>query len=102
MKITLIIGDDTTKEGQAKRITAALPYKNCDHVIIDEPCPSCEHAAPTKLRGRGYYHSHDTHHATAVALCCGVAVGKLEVKVSTIFGIAEDQEMLSGKYGSVY
>lgn len=89
MRIHLIIGE--------RRIKATLPYEGCDHVTIDEPCPSCEHESPAKLRGRGHYHSHDTHHATAVALCCGVAVGKIEVRVSTIFGIDEDERVLNGR-----
>ncbi len=97
MKITFIIGGDT-RESRARRVDATLPYDGCYHVTVDEPCPSCEHESPLKLRGRGEYHSHDTYHATAVALCCGVAVGKLEVKVNTLFGIEEDRAVLNGPW----
>lgn len=97
MRITFIIGNDTLRT-DGRRIVAQLPYANADHVVVDMACPSCAHDAPLKLRGRNQYHDHDTYHATAVALCCRTAVGKLEVKVSTVFGIDEDERVTRGPW----
>lgn len=94
MKITLVIGDGE----DARSIIARLPYENADHVVLDESCPNCEHE-PCRVRGRGtQWHGHDTHYAVGFALCCNAQLGRIEVKVSTIFGIEEDRRVLEGRH----
>lgn len=58
----------------------------------------------THVRGTGINaHSHDTYFADAVCVRCGEPVGKMECRVSTVFGIEEDERMLgSSKRWRVY
>lgn len=88
MKITLHMGGRT--------LAAKRPHKESDHVLVDAACPAC--AEPLRVRGRGnHVESHDTYAATAHCVACGAALGTIRVRVSTIFGIEEDERILNGR-----
>jgi hypothetical protein len=80
-----------------QRLAARHPYADADHVLVDVACPSCAYAAPLKVRGASSTHDHDTHRASAIALCCDATIGTMEVKVDTLFGIEEDRAVLNGR-----
>lgn len=64
-------------------------------------CPRCREAAPAGLCVRGdgrRVESRDTFVANASAVPCGCAVGVLRVRVSTIFGLEEDEVVLNGPW----
>lgn len=95
MKITMVFSDGS-------RRAARLPFDRADHVVIDdEACPhGCEGSLPLRVRGTAgsMRHDHDTRYADAIALCCGNRVGWIEAKVSTVFGIEEDERVLAGPW----
>lgn len=90
MKISIKFNDGT-------RQTATLPYQGCQHVEVDGTCPSCG-TKPWKARGGQPETGYDEYRAQAQCLSCDKIVGTMIVKVSTIFGIEEDDRVLSGRY----
>lgn len=81
-----------------KRTPAALPYDGADHVVVERACPNGEcRDTPMKVRARESLTNHDIIVGVAFCLCCKRAVGTLEVKVSTIFGVEEDRRVLNGR-----
>lgn len=87
MKVTVIDADD--------REHAATVAENGSFVTIDR-CSSCQAENPA-IRGTGItHHDHDTYYADAVAQCCGAAM-RMQTKVSTIFGIDEDNAVLNSR-----
>lgn len=101
MKITLTI-DDVVYQ-------ARLPYEEAAFVLVDdiEKCPFCEHkngevlGVKMKFKVHGRHkriESHDTYASDAHALCCGKQVGTLRVKMNTVFGVEEDERVLSGPW----
>jgi hypothetical protein len=98
MKITIVLDNGS-------RHKARLPHEHASHVEIALLCPNgCSHRfTPLKISGTGIkHHNHDTYFADAIALCCKRKIGTIEAKVSTIFGIEEDEIINSGRYGRVY
>lgn len=59
-------------------------------------CPAC-FATDVGIGGRNRRHDHDTHYADAHCLACSAHIGTIEVTVSTIFGIEEDESVLNGR-----
>lgn len=90
MKITVDI-DGTPR-------AARLPFNEADHVIVSGvACPHCKRD-PVIAGGSGItHHDHDTYHAQARCLSCGGKLGEMRTKVSTIFGIDEDEAVLNGR-----
>jgi hypothetical protein len=83
--------------GEAQR-KCRLPFQGADHVVTDGKCPACG-AHPFGVRGLGKrITSHDTYAADAVGTCCGKPVGELRVTLSTLFGLDEDERVLSGPW----
>lgn len=99
MQITIALTD-------GGRHTATLPYDGADLVTANCDCPNgCVRPeamgikSRLKIRGTGIERrTHDTYYASAVALCCGKRIGTLETKVSTVFGIQEDEMVLAGPW----
>ncbi len=94
MKITL-----TDRDGRS--LVAKQPHENADRVIVESgTCAKCK-LSPLVVRGLGMTidpnASHDTYRADAVCCGCNEPVGVLRVKVSTIFGIEEDERVLNGR-----
>lgn len=83
-------------DSDGKRHEVQVPFLGCDFVIVDGACPHCE-AEPFKAQGRGMSHDHDTYYAQARCLGCDKAVGQIELHVSTVFGIEEDERVLNGR-----
>jgi hypothetical protein len=77
---------------------AKLPFDGAGHVIVETlACPQCK-LSPVKAHGKGITaRTHDTYIAEAVTDCCGASVGQMQTKVSTIFGIEEDEAVLHGR-----
>jgi hypothetical protein len=89
MKITLTIGD--------KKLIARRPHDQSTFVEVNAACPRCK-IEPMQVQGNGNsIESRDTYRADARCLACGETVGTLRVKVSTIFGIEEDDRVLNGR-----
>ena len=99
MKITVVLADGT-------RHNADLPYDGATHVVASVDCPhGCQRPVvlgivlKLKIRGTGIDRTtHDTHYAGAVALCCQRRIGTIETKMSTVFGLDEDQRVLGGPW----
>lgn len=94
MKITL-----TDRDGRV--LVAKQPHEHADRVIVEAgACAKCK-LAPLVVRGLGMTidpeASHDTYRADAVCCGCDAPAGVLRVKVSTIFGIEEDERVLNGR-----
>jgi hypothetical protein len=52
-----------------------------------------------KISGTGIDRTtHDTYYAPAVAQCCRRRIGTIETRVSTVFGITEDELVLGGPW----
>lgn len=51
----------------------------------------------SRTSGRGMHHDHDTYRSTGHCTDCGVELGPIVAKVSTIFGIEEDERVLHGR-----
>ena len=84
MKVKVIVNGVTYK--------ATMPYEGATFVEIQEACPCCGHAGPTKVHGIGNYHNdYDTHYSDAGFPCCHYRSGTIEAKVNTLFGIDEDR-----------
>ncbi len=87
MKVTVIGADDIRRPARVAESGQFVTIANC---------PSCR-AEDAEVRGTGItHHDHDTYYARAVASCCG-AVMRMETKVSTLFGIEEDNAVLNGR-----
>ena len=90
MKITLKLDGGTRA---AKR-----PYEKADHVVVTGACPHCG-VEPFKAKGRGVSSKdHDSYYAEADCVDCGKFVGTIRAKMDTLFGIEEDERVLSGRY----
>ncbi len=90
MKITL-------KTNGGRTLAAGLPYPTCAHVTVGEhDCPECGDDL-LAVRCPVYTTSHDTMQGDAVAMCCGATVGRLTVKMATLFGIEEDRRTMHGR-----
>jgi hypothetical protein len=89
-----------TVEIDGKRHKAKVPFPHADHVLVSGVlvCPACGKAtgeAGLVVRGSGnHIESHDTYKATAHAACCRRPIGAIRAKVSTIFGLEEDEAVL--------
>ena len=103
MKITIVLDDGS-------RHKAKLPYDGATHLVLDLDCPhGCKRRyvanpnsmeqEPLKVAGSGIkHHNRDTYFADAIALCCKKKIGTIETKVSTVFGIEEDEAVLNGPW----
>lgn len=88
MKITF-----TPTDGKAE--TAKLPYDGAAFVEVATPC-AC---GCTSIAGGGQsIESHDTYRAAAHCTKCRKPRGVLRVKMSTIFGVEEDERVLAGPW----
>jgi hypothetical protein len=75
-----------------------VPFEGCRHVVATGPCPECG-VAPFRVRGTGIRPSADDRawEADAHCLACQKMVGILRVEADTIFGVREDEAVLSGR-----
>lgn len=72
-------------------------HPQADHVVVQAACPKCEDE-PLRVRGEGnHIESHDTYAARALCVACGTELGTIRARMSTIFGIEEDERVLNGR-----
>lgn len=78
-------------------IKLALPKHAASGVDVpNEKCPHC--AVPLRVGGaKKRIGGHDFYTAEAGCLNCGTFVGELRLYVSTLFGLEEDERVLSGR-----
>ncbi len=88
MKITVRLSD-----GQV--IEATCPFEGSQAVDTNATCPRC--SEPLRVFGGETAHDHDTYSAPAHCLACRNAIGTIRVRVSTLFGIDEDDAVLNGR-----
>lgn len=55
-----------------------------------------------RVRGTNMRQEHEQCVSTALCARCGAQDGELVASFDTIFGLEEDQRILSGRYGKVY
>lgn len=83
MKLTLKLAS-----GGVEKLTASEEF-----ATADVPCPHCA-VTPLRVQGTGKrVASHDTYAAEAVAMCCDRHVGEIRARVSTLFGLEEDERV---------
>lgn len=68
---------------------ARVPFDGADHVLAQVCCGKIVGSNPRAPE-------HDTYESDAHC-ACGKPVGKIRVRVSTIFGIEEDERVLYGR-----
>lgn len=75
--------------------TLPLPTPGSAAVDVGVPCPHC--AKPLRATGRNRRREHDRYTADAACVECNALVGRLVVKVPTLFGLDEDDAVLNGR-----
>lgn len=87
MKTTLKMGDKTFK--------VTLPYEDSSEAFVpDVKCPHCDEELVVQGTGKRIA-SYDTYAAPAICVKCKKHVGELQAKVSTLFGLEEDERVFS-------
>lgn len=90
MKVTVTIG--------GKRYKAKLPYPHAKYVVVDVACPECANN-PLEAQGVGNQErGHDTIKSNCACTTCNKVIGTICVQVDTIFGLAEDDKVLNGRW----
>jgi len=74
------------------------PFKGGPVVHVNVPCPACKREPPLLVSGWRSHRGHDTVTARAVARCCDTDIGTIAVKMSTIFGLEEDERVTAGPW----
>lgn len=98
MKVYLLV-----KEGP--RRSCRVPFEGADYALASGACPACAHEEPGpalkgfKVGGSGRYASADDRAWESQAYClkCRAHVGVLRVETGTLFGVREDEAVLSGR-----
>ena len=94
-----------TVEIDGKKFDGKLPFDNAPHFETNGTvCPHCG-ATNIPVRGDGLHiESHDTYAADAIhyAESCMKKIGTVRVKMSTIFGLEEDERVLVHGRARVY
>ena len=91
MKITVTIDNHVHQ--------ARVPYESAEYVHVRgfAKCPRCgedQEGEPLHVRGTGKrIESRDTYVTDAIVMCCRRPVGIMRVKVDTLFGIEEDENV---------
>jgi len=90
------------RDGKRHKLTLDFPEASFARVA-DEKCPHCG-SEQFGVAGTGKRPSKDDRawEADAVSTCCKKPVGTIRVETGTLFGVREDAEVLSGRYGRVY
>lgn len=98
MKITLQLR--AALGGDVRTVTR--PAGESAAATVAGACPVCQ-AEPFLVSGCGMrVGARDEYHADAVSLCCAADVGLIVAKVSTLFGIEEDEAVLIHGRARVY
>lgn len=75
-----------------------LPHKEADHAIAAGACPKCN-ASPWGVQGTGRRPSVDGRawEADGITTCCKQFAGIIRWETDTLFGVREDELVLSGR-----
>jgi len=87
MKLTLIMEGDRTRLKMPKDGATAI-------LVPKQSCPHCKKEL-TVTGGGKHIKNQDTYAAPAICVACNMYVGELELQVSTLFGLEEDERVLS-------
>lgn len=90
MRVTLTVQEDDVR--------ATLPdsphERGGDCALVAGACPRCR-VEPFAVQGGGMHiESHDTYAADAACAACKARVGTLRARMSTLFGLEEDERVL--------
>ena len=89
MTVTFVLADGTVRSVE--------PQDSGDRAHATGACPRCG-AEPFAIAGRGRrIEGHDTYVAYGHCLACREYVGQIRARVSTIFGVEEDERVLGGR-----
>jgi hypothetical protein len=90
MKMSLIV--------DGARFPLRLPHEAADHALCSGTCPSCG-VTGFGVQGAGRRPSADDRAWEADGYCarCKKAVGLIRVEPNTLFGVREDEAVLSGR-----
>ncbi len=73
-----------------------------DAALAEGACPKCK-ATPFMIAGGGQrIEGHDTYAADGACLSCRKPIGVIRAKVSTLFGLEEDERVLYHGRARVY
>lgn len=80
------------------RIPLHLPHEEADHAVAVGACPKCN-ASPWGVQGTGRRPStvDRAWEADGVPTCCQQFVGVIRWETDTLFGVREDELVLSGR-----
>lgn len=80
------------------RFPLRLPHEAADHALCSGTCPKCG-VTNFGVQGSGRRPSADDRAWEADAYCasCKAPVGAIRVEPSTLFGVREDEAVLSGR-----
>lgn len=78
--------------------SAAAQNAESEYVIVNSACPLCRRSI-LRASGLGFpvATGHDTYESDARCIDCQQVIGRITVKVDTIFGIEEDNAVLHGR-----
>lgn len=88
MRITI-----TFPDGEVHR--ARRPHPDAVQVVCRRRCSCGSNGYCGKVRS---VESHDTYRSDAMCHRCGAEAGVMRVKVSTLFGVEEDERVLNGPW----
>jgi hypothetical protein len=72
-----------------------VPYEGASYADVpDVKCPLCNEDLTVQGTGKRIK-NYDTYEAGAICVKCKKLVGELQVKVSTFFGLEEDERVFS-------
>lgn len=94
MRVVLILDDGTEVEAVEEASPTSAPFPCA--------CPACKptrEPPPVRVAGRGRRTNLalDAYECDAVCIVCGAKIGIVRAFPSTVFGIEEDQRVLSGR-----
>ena len=83
-----------TNDGDLK---CKLPHDGAVAVDVELACPGCKVEPMAVRTDEREIEGHDTYVGTAYCCACKTVVGQLRVKMSTVFGLEEDERVLNGR-----
>jgi hypothetical protein len=83
---------------EGARFPLRLPHEAADHALCSGTCPKCG-LTGFGVQGSGRRPSVDDRAWEADAYCatCKASVGTIRVEPNTLFGVCEDEAVLSGR-----
>lgn len=91
------------KPDDGPRVPAYLPYAEARYVLVSREDAQAFHAECVdhdglSVQGGTPTIGHNTYTCKAFCACCRQPLGVMTVRVSTLFGIEEDDRVLNGRF----